>query len=78
MAGNRILFALWLLLWLAAWALGAGNVSGGVVLGSLLLAVPPTFWVGDAAVISCGNCASSSFNSRVRASYSKSSSSGAS
>lgn len=38
MAGNRILFALWLLLWLAAWALGAGNVSGGVVLGSLLLA----------------------------------------
>lgn len=38
MAGNRILFALWLLLWLAAWALGAGNVSGGILLGSLLLA----------------------------------------
>ena len=45
---------------------------------TVLLAVPPTFWVGDAAVISWGNCASSSFNSRVRASYSKSSSSGAS
>ena len=49
-----------------------------VTLGSLLLAVPPTFWVGDDAVTSCGNCASNSFSSRVRASYSKSSSSGAS
>ena len=45
---------------------------------TLTLAVPPTFWVGDAAVTSWGNCASSSFNSRVRASYSKSSNSGAS
>ena len=39
MAGNRILFALWLLLWLAAWVLGAGNVSGGILLGSVLLAL---------------------------------------
>ena len=36
------------------------------------------FTAGGAAVTSWGNCASSSFNSRVRASYSKSSNSGAS
>ena len=38
MARNRILFALWLLVWLTAWALGAGNLCGGVLLASLLLA----------------------------------------
>ena len=42
------------------------------------LGVPPTFWVGEVGVISCGNCASNAFSSRVNASYSKSSSSGAS
>lgn len=39
MARNRILFVLWLLVWLAAWALGAGNLCGGILLASLLLAV---------------------------------------
>ena len=41
-------------------------------------AVPPTCWVGESAVTSCGNSFSISFSSRFRASYSKSSSSGAS
>ena len=54
------------------------SVTACVTLAKRPLGVPPTFWVGEFAVTSCGNSASNAFSSRVKASYSKSSSSGAS
>ena len=38
MAKNRIVFIVWLLLWLAAWARGVGNMAGGILLASVLCA----------------------------------------
>ena len=38
MAKNRIVFIVWLLLWLAAWARGVGNMAGGILLASALCA----------------------------------------
>ena len=35
MAKNRIVFIVWLLLWLAAWARGVGNMAGGILLACL-------------------------------------------
>ena len=38
MAKNRVLFALWLLLWLSIWLWGSGNAAGFLLLASLLAA----------------------------------------
>ena len=39
MAKNRIIFALWLLLWLAAWAQGKGNMAACILIGTVVCAV---------------------------------------
>ena len=39
MAKNRIIFALWLLLWLATWAQGKGNMAACILIGTVACAV---------------------------------------
>lgn len=39
MAKNRIIFALWLLLWLATWAQGKGNMAACILIGTVVCAV---------------------------------------
>lgn len=39
MAKNRIIFVLWLLLWLAAWAQGKGNMAACILIGTVVCAV---------------------------------------
>lgn len=39
MAKNRIIFALWLLLWLAVWAQGKGNMATCILIGTVVCAV---------------------------------------
>ena len=39
MAKNRIIFTLWLLLWLAAWARGMGNMAACILIGTVACAV---------------------------------------
>ena len=39
MAKNRIIFALWLLLWLAVWAQGKGNMAACILIGTVVCAV---------------------------------------
>ena len=57
MAKNRIVFIVWLLLWLAAWARGVGNMAGGILLASVLCAageeLPVTVTVANSGLLSC-------------------------
>ena len=39
MAKNRIIFTLWLLLWLATWAQGKGNMAACILIGTVVCAV---------------------------------------
>ena len=39
MAKNRIIFTLWLLLWLATWAQGKGNMAACILIGTVACAV---------------------------------------
>ena len=39
MVKNRIIFALWLLLWLATWAQGKGNMAACILIGTVVCAV---------------------------------------